>query len=341
MYNLEEIKVIHLEPTRRCQAKCPMCRRRIQGGKLNPYPDLTDEISLEDFKKWIPENFVRQLKRLYMCGNLGDPIIAEDTLEIFKYLRGNNPSIGLMMRTNGSARNEEWWKSIARLNVRVVFALDGLKDTHSLYRVNTDWDKIINNAKAFISSGGRAEWAMIIFKHNEHQVEECRRISQELGFEIFTPKHTSRFKDDKFDVLDETGDFAYSLYPTSYSETIRDTITEARSLDSKQSPRINCRVQENKSLFISANGKVTPCCWTAMDSRNPSDRELTEYQNRIQDPMSLHSFSLKEIFDTQFAQKIKDTWTNSPLSICSKQCGRVVPCEVQLIEKNKLPNLNE
>ena len=104
MYNLKDIKDVHFEITSKCQAKCPMCPRRIAGGPLNPFIKL-DEVSLETFKKWFPESFIKQLNSMFMCGNLGDPIISKDTLEIYQYLREVNPNISLAMHTNGSKSN--------------------------------------------------------------------------------------------------------------------------------------------------------------------------------------------------------------------------------------------
>ena len=111
MYNLKDIKDVHFEITSKCQAKCPMCPRRIAGGPLNPFIKL-DEVSLETFKKWFPESFIKQLNSMFMCGNLGDPIISKDTLEIYQYLREVNPNISLAMHTNGSAREPAWWEKI-------------------------------------------------------------------------------------------------------------------------------------------------------------------------------------------------------------------------------------
>ena len=108
MYNLSEIKKVHLEVTSKCQASCPMCARNIQGGIENPLISII-EITLEQFKEWFPVNFIQQLDRLYMCGNLGDPIIAKDTLPIFEYLRITNPNIELSMNTNGSAKGWDFW----------------------------------------------------------------------------------------------------------------------------------------------------------------------------------------------------------------------------------------
>ena len=42
------------------------------------------------FKRYYHPNSFKQLDRLYMCGNFGDPIIASDTLEVFQYLREQN-----------------------------------------------------------------------------------------------------------------------------------------------------------------------------------------------------------------------------------------------------------
>ena len=46
------------------------------------------------------------------------------------------------------------------------FAIDGLEDTNHIYRRNTDWVKIVQNATAYIAAGGRAEWDFIVFAHN-------------------------------------------------------------------------------------------------------------------------------------------------------------------------------
>ena len=85
MYKLSQITNVHLEVTTKCQARCPMCPRRIQGGPLSPFIDLI-EIDLETFKNWFPLDFLQKLPSVSFCGNLGDPIIAKYTrnMSIFK-----------------------------------------------------------------------------------------------------------------------------------------------------------------------------------------------------------------------------------------------------------------
>ena len=332
MYNLEEITSVHLEITSKCQAKCPMCPRNMQGGKVNPFITL-DEISIEQFKEWFPVSFVKQLKKLFMCGNLGDPIVAKDTLEIFKYLRENNDSMTLHMHTNGSGRNVKWWTELAGLNVFVIFGIDGLGDTHSLYRINTNWDKIIENARAFISAGGRARWDMIVFKHNEHQIEDCRALGNEIGFEDFTVKHTSRFRDGKLNVLDDEGKTINVLYPTEYSKSMVNKIKEAKA---EVLPMITCKAKNDQQIYVSATGIVTPCCWTDISYDVPVAESRYNYLDVIGYWPSLHKQTLTEIFDSGYFNEIEKSWTTCGLKACSKQCGSFDRMNAQWIERSKL-----
>ena len=195
MYEYQEIKTIHLEITQNCQASCPMCDRNQNGGALNPHIDLS-ELKLDDCKRIFEPNFIKQLKTMYMCGNLGDPIIARDTLGIFKYFREHNPNRWLSMNTNAGARDEAWWQELAGTfgNLgSVIFSVDGLSDTNHLYRQGVVWDNVERSIRSFIAAGGRARWDFLIFEHNQHQVEQAEALSKEWGFEKFVAKKTGRF----------------------------------------------------------------------------------------------------------------------------------------------------
>ena len=288
-----------------------MCARNLQGGLDNPFMSLS-EISLEDFKSWFSVDFIKQLDKLYMCGNLGDPIIAKDTLEIFSYCREINPDMWLSMNTNGGARNKEFWKRLAELRVTVRFGIDGLEDTHSLYRKGTDFIKVIDNAVTFINSGGDAIWDMLVFEHNKHQVEICHALSIEYGFSHFVSKNTARFKEDKLDVIDRTGKKIYTLYPSEKSKQL--TQTELKPSE------IKCKVKFG-SLYVTSNGVVTPCCWLGIDELPHHNPSRIDYLTRIGKFYSLKENTLQEIFDSKVFDRIEETWSSDPLKECSKQCG--------------------
>ena len=319
MYKLEDIRDIHLELTTKCQARCPMCPRRIHGGVRNPLFDLT-EITLEQFKSWFSDDLIYQLNKLFMCGNLGDPIIAQDCLEILQHIRKINSTIQLSIHTNGSARSTQWWKQLALTGTKVVFGIDGLLDTHSIYRIDTDWNKIIENAKAFIQAGGQADWHMLVFKHNEHQVEECRAMATALGFNNFTTKHTSRFTEDGFTVLDDVGKTRYKIYPTQQSLNMIPKIVE--SLIDIKPDSINCTAKKSHQIYIGAEGAVSPCCWLDHKWGMPHWPKRIDYMDQIGEFPNLNENSLKDIFDSKFFERIEATWKNKPLLECSRQCGK-------------------
>ena len=317
MYKFEDIRDVHLEITSKCQAKCPMCPRRINGGPMNPFIKL-DDITLDRFKEWFPRQFIQQLNSMFMCGNLGDPIISRDTMQIFEHLREVNPRMKLSMHTNGSAREQNWWKELAKHRVIVTFGIDGLEDTHHLYRISTDFNKIIDNAKAFIGAGGYAKWHMLVFEHNEHQVQEAKQMSEELGFKMFTTKNTTRFKDDHFQVIDEKGNPLHKLRPSEKSKAMIPMMQEASK---NVTPNIICKAKKYNQIYVSACGNVSPCCWLDVEWMPPTQPSRMDYMKKINKFPNLYKKSLKEIFDSNFFQDIENTWEITPLRECSRLCG--------------------
>ena len=317
MYRYQDIKEIHFEITTKCQARCPQCPRRVPGGGvLNPFITL-DEVSLDQFKEWFPEDFLKQLTKFFMCGNLGDPIIARDTLAIFEYLREINPKILLAMNTNGSARDKHFWQRLGELDLDIMFGIDGLEDTHHLYRVGTDWHKIMDNIKTFISAGGRAHWHMLVFKHNEHQVEECRQLSKDMGFRWFDAKHSTRWTAFELAVIDDTGKRLHTIEPSNYSIEMhykQETVKQVHTV-------INCKAVGYKQIYVSANGNVNPCCWLDLEWVNPWQQSRIDYIEKINSFPNLNKSSLEEIFEKGHFDAIESTWGIKPLQECSKQCG--------------------
>jgi sulfatase maturation enzyme AslB (radical SAM superfamily) len=101
------------------------------------------------------------------------------------------------MNTNGGLQTTFWWYELAKIMNQprdyVVFSIDGLESTNATYRQNVVWNKIMSNTRSFIEAGGSAHWDMLVYRHNEHQVDEARRLSSELGFANFNLKLTGRF----------------------------------------------------------------------------------------------------------------------------------------------------
>ena len=344
MYRYEDIKTIHLEVTQNCQAACPMCDRNMNGEGINPHINL-DELSLKDCKDIFTASFIKQLDTMYMCGNLGDPIVAKDTLEIFSYFRQHNPNMWLSMNTNGGAKNEAWWRDLATTFGRkgaVIFSVDGLRDTNHIYRQGVVWDNVERNMRAFIDAGGRARWDFLIFEHNQHQVEEAEALAEEWGCETFMKKKTGRFidtksnKKEKHQAKDRKGkDTAELKKPEAKYQNKALTKQEAilkkyGSMDAYyDAAPIICKVKKENSLFITAEGLALPCCWTAgrMYKWWHKDPKVEQIWDFITDKTALDARNgLDKVFETGIFEYIQSSWNKTScadgkLKVCAMKCG--------------------
>ena len=344
MYKYEDIRSIHLEVTQNCQASCPMCDRNMNGQGINPHINL-DELTLEDCKKIFLPEFIAQLNTMYMCGNLGDPIVAKDTLEIFKYFREHNTNMWLSMNTNAGAKSADWWTKLAHVFGRmgaVIFSVDGLRDTNHIYRQGVVWDNVERNMQAFIAAGGRARWDFLIFEHNQHQVEEAEALANAWGCEKFMKKKTGRFitqdskKKESHQAVDKKGKVAAELkkpdikYQNNALKTQEKVEKKYNSMDAyyDRAPII-CKVKKDNSLFITAEGLALPCCWTAGRMykwwhKDPKVEQIWDFipnKNALDARNGLAAVFDTGIFDTIQDSGSKDSCSNGKLKVCAMKCG--------------------
>ena len=344
MYKYNDIKTIHLEVTQNCQASCPMCDRNMNGGAINPHINL-DELTLEDCKKIFLPDFIAQLNTMYMCGNLGDPIVARDTLEIFKYFREHNSNMWLSMNTNAGAKSANWWSNLAEVFGEmgaVIFSVDGLRDTNHLYRQGVVWDNVERSMKAFIAAGGRARWDFLIFEHNQHQVDEAEALAIKWGCEKFVAKKTGRFVTTTTDAkqshqaVDRKGNETAELkkpdekYQNAALKKQDVIINKYGSMDTYYDPApIICKVKKDNSLFITAEGLALPCCWTAgrMYKWWHKDPKVEQIWDFIPDKSVLDARNgLAAVFDTGIFDTIQNSWSkpscgDGKLKVCAMKCG--------------------
>ena len=341
MFKFNELTQIHLEITNNCQASCPMCTRNIHGGVENPLIQI-ESWTLERYKKIINDEVLNQIELLYFCGNYGDPLLNNNLINMIKYSVNINPNVSVSIHTNGSLRSTDWWEELAIVLPKkhnVVFAIDGLEDTHKIYRMGTDFNKIINNASAFIKAGGNAEWAYIRFKHNEHQVDEAKQLATDVGFNNFTLKDSSRFLlDAKFPVYDKDKTVTYYLEPSNYS-TLKfiDKNVLLHYKEIVKETKIVCHALKSKEIYINAQGHIFPCCWLAMIPYQPMDENievwnvrkhmLDQYYELVEalggiDMLTGENKTIKEVIDSIAYQTVWDNfWNDNKLVTCARNCG--------------------
>lgn len=349
MYSYNEITTVHLEVTQRCQASCPMCDRNENGGADNKH--ITNaELTIEDCKRIFKPEFIRQLKTMYMCGNLGDPIMARDTLEIFSYFREHNPTMWLSMNTNAGAKNSTWWYALAKTfgtNGAVIFSIDGLADTNHMYRQGVNWNNVYRNAKAFIAAGGRARWDYLIFQHNEHQVDAAEELSQTMGFERFQKKKSGRFitahsiSKDAHQAKNRKGENTAVIAKPEQESNQNTALAKQAEIEKTygsmreyyDSSTVKCKVAEEKNIFITAEGLLMPCCWTAGRMYkwwHPDYRveQIWDHIDRAGGKAAINTITqgLETVMQGQLLNSIQSSW-NLPslkagkLGVCAMKCS--------------------
>lgn len=330
---IDNINSINAELTNYCNAACPMCNRynwniELEKGKTNSH-----NTSLELIKNKIGIKIISRLKRFYSCGTYGDGAINPECFEIFEYIRKNNKNVSLMLHSNGGARNKEFWQELAKLEVDVVFAIDGLENTNHLYRRNVSWIKLMENAQSFIKNGGKATWSMLIFKHNQNQINEAREFAKILGFKNFNTRFSGRWSD-----FDSAGNFRnvdkikvdnyYIEKPvnqpinvSSPEHTIK--LDKKQIIDDFKTKKIICASCSNgiNEIYLMANGYVSPCCYVG-------DLDQHEPKNIIKDfqKVNLNHNSLKEILEGDFFKELENGIAGKEgsyrLQSCYHTCGR-------------------
>lgn len=232
-------KVLHLEPTDVCNLACPLCARETD---TNFTQHKQNHLTVEQVYSAVGHEFIQNLDKMFMCGNYGDPAAGQHTVRIYEYFRSINPTITLGMNTNGSLRTTNYWQELGEdiLNQPldyVVFSIDGLADTNHIYRRGAVWDKIVENAEAFIKAGGSAHWDMLVYQHNQHQVESAEQLAKSLGFKWFRAKVSKR-------------PYINGLeFPIGWQSPVQ------------ESGAIDCIALKEQSVYIDAQGRTSPCCW--------------------------------------------------------------------------------
>lgn len=325
----KNIKHVHLELSTFCNARCPLCPRNFHG---YPYNDGYTEtnMTLTQAKIIFSIDFLTQLKTMILSGNLGDALMNPHTVSILEYFRSANPNLEITLDTNGSGRNKKFWQDLAKLGIKIRFALDGLNDTHHLYRQDTDFNKIIANAKIVIDSGGCAIWKLVPFAHNQHQIEECRSLALELGFEEFIIHNENR---NTGPVYDKKGNLVHVM--GNYNGIVEfKTLLKAKQTDlvlvedvvADQLPKkeIKCKAQQDSAVYISATGEVSPCCWMGFYPKTYGHGEYHQAVNsQIADIVYKNNaleYPLEECIS--WFTNIKQAWTKTTYSQ-----GRLIACD--------------
>ena len=174
--------LITFDSTDKCPLQCPYCQRQEEGDMIKMRIKQAKDIKLESFEK-----VVKHGNSFSFCGAISDPIYHPKFLETLQIIK-TYPEKKFTIHTNGTRKKLNWWKqafSLSGSNVKWYFGLDGTdQETANIYRVNTNFDEVLNVMKLGSSMGAQVFWQFIVFKHNEHQIDTLKKLAEENGINI-------------------------------------------------------------------------------------------------------------------------------------------------------------
>lgn len=247
-----------------CNLSCPSCFRVIQtegynkrhntNVKIHPYLN-THHITLEQAKTWFPKKFLQdRVHHVEFCGAASEPVLSPYCLELIEYF---SPLVEIVsMSTNGDAKTTEWWQQLGKVadNLIVRFYPDSLKPNNNLYR-QSNTENVLKNLRTFVSAGGKAILSQVAFKHNQDEIEDFRKIAEEIkcDYRLFLARE---FTDEV------TTSYEASHNGKSYMLEKTDILPPNPTFKAIKSPDPNsyCTLTYEKTIKVFSNGVIFPCC---------------------------------------------------------------------------------
>lgn len=370
MYDISKISRLQLELSSKCNASCPVCVRNEAGGDVVPGLELT-ELTLEDIKRYFPDEITQNLKRINHCGNVGDPATCTELIEILEYFESKSKhKLIQQVRTNGGVRGTKFWNKVGNffakhpkpgLNVYgsgVIFGVDGLEDTNHLHRRGVIWEKVFENIKSYASTGAFGAVEFLIFEHNKHQIEEARKLFTDMGL-MFVTKSPLGFNEHLDDfigmpVYDKQNNHEYTLWPVEsppnrvdrhipfnrgYSKKL---MLQENEIEQSKNCTIVCKsLTEEQEIYVSSSGYFLPCCFLGAVFNIPGAQYSGKTQfNLLAEEFGLEKFDLNKrtmldiLTDKEWSDFFTESWKKE-----SALEGKMLFCSQTCGEESKIDNL--
>jgi MoaA/NifB/PqqE/SkfB family radical SAM enzyme len=315
-------------------------------------------MSLNFVKKFFTEEMLRtQVKRVTMCGDVGDPIYCKEYIEICRYIKTINPDIHIFTITNGSHKKPSWWAELAGVldhRDTINFSIDGYDNaSNNLYRVNSNFDSIIQGIRAVRKANPRIflVWATIIFKFNQDHLSNIADQARALDMDAVQWTRSTKFGSvyggygGGLDPLEPRPEFISKTH--RYEREVTNISGRQQSnqdyLEHNHQQYIKIQQQYqnspitplceigNRGIYVNAEGVVFPCSWVSFPYTSLTHKDKTiKWQDSFfakhRDRMNLNYRSFEEIIAdplwNQCSQGFVDpkkTWVE-----CSQKCSTTI-----------------
>ncbi|GEM_PF-7124165 len=281
---------LYVEPTSHCVLKCPRCPRTYSPESYSP-----NHLDLNVYKDFIQSKYFGNLDYVEFGGNLGDPIYHPEIISFISVTQEALPSTKVVIHTNGTQGKRKWEDMVNQLRGIdiVLFSVDGLEQSNHHYRVNSNWELILEGMR-ISAKKCHTVWKYIVFSHNQHLIEEAIKLAKQLDIKTFLLTKSSVFNGDwlvdGIDPLAPTANWQFNP-----------------SVDNFEKPTISARCQNQSMHYLDSNGRYSPCCWINTDNNFCISASGPDF--------------IEKTLNGEVLRNLKESWSSgSPHSICGRKC---------------------
>jgi len=240
---------ISIEPINRCNLSCPECptgakklQRKVGAIPLTVFKNIIDQVYRKTF-----------YLSLYFQG---EPYLHPELFTLISYARSKKMYVATS--TNGHFLNEvNCAQTIDSGLNKLIVSIDGTtQETYEKYRIGGHLDSLIqglqtlvNMKKELKSNLPLIEIQFIVFKHNEHQIDDIKKLAKQKGIDRISIKRAQIYdfrtgnisipENNKYSRYKKTKEGTYVLKSKLYNHCWRSW----------------------HSCVITWDGLVVPCCF--------------------------------------------------------------------------------
>ncbi len=171
--------IVMIEPTNICNLKCPLCPTG-----NNTLLRAKGYMEFAVFKKVIDE--IHKTAFMVVLWNQGEPYLNQDFNKMVKY--ASDHGLFTLVSTNGNIDFQADDIINSGLDSMII-SLDGTtQETYNKYRINGKLIKVLENVKNLVEAKQRLNrrnpllrWQFLVMKHNEHELNEIKKLATDLG----------------------------------------------------------------------------------------------------------------------------------------------------------------
>lgn len=254
-----------LDPNSGCDLHCPFCAT----GKGKGTRART-RLKWDHFKAVLDELGPYLLHIEF--SNWGEPLLNPRIFDMVRYAKSFGVEVHLS--TNFNTFSEEAAEKLLDSGLDwLVLSIDGAsQETYSRYRVGGDFEKVIANIKTLVAAKKRrgvkkphVSWHFLVFRHNEHEIGQARRLAYSLGVDRYSPSPAG-IPDESWVPVGP----GLELYPERAARgqgpsEVTNPADLQRSRKRGGPPRC---VWPWIGAAINSNGSLSPCCSVEDESRD-------------------------------------------------------------------------